>query len=131
MFMHILIIIMSCRWHGYPWSSLATSPYRSSPLAGLQGYIPYPHIAAVSMFELVVLLLPDHMWGSIGVHQLWPACLVRHIQDTHWGKSVYSTAPSDWAIHRVNVKTILFQIIHFNISTQFKCQNSFISSDSA
>ena len=27
----------------------------SSPWAGLQGYIPYPHIAAVCMFELVVL----------------------------------------------------------------------------
>ena len=33
------IIIMSCRQHGYPWPSLATSPYHSSPLAGLQGYI--------------------------------------------------------------------------------------------
>ena len=28
---------MSCRKHGYPWPSLATSPYRSSPLVGLQG----------------------------------------------------------------------------------------------
>ena len=61
---------MSCRRHGYPWSSLATSPYHSSPLAGLQVYIPYPHIAAVCMFELVILLLPGHMWGSIGVHHL-------------------------------------------------------------
>ena len=41
------------------------------PLAGLQGYILYPHIAAECMFELVVLLLPGHMWGSIGVHHLW------------------------------------------------------------
>ena len=48
-----------------------TSPHRSSPLAGLQGYIPYPHIAAVCMFELVILLLPGHMWGSIGIHHLW------------------------------------------------------------
>ena len=63
-----IIIIMSCRQHGYPWPSLATSPNRSSPLAGLQGYIPYPHIAAVCMFVLVVLLLPGHMCGSIGVH---------------------------------------------------------------
>ena len=47
-----------------------TSPYRLSSLAGLQGYIPYPHVAAVCMFELVVLLLPGHMWGSIGVHHL-------------------------------------------------------------
>ena len=62
---------MSCHQHGYPWPSLATSPYRSSPLAGLQGYVLYPHIAAVCMFELVVLLLLGNMWGSIGVHHLW------------------------------------------------------------
>ena len=62
---------MSCRKHGYPWPSLATSPYRSSLLAGFQGYIPYPHAAAVWMFELVVLLLPGHMWGYIEVHHLW------------------------------------------------------------
>ena len=67
----IIIIIVSCRQHGYPWLSLATSPYRSSPLAGLQGYIPYPHIAAICMFVLVILLLLGHMWGSIGVHHLW------------------------------------------------------------
>ena len=47
---------MSCPQHGYPWPSLATSPYRSPP-----------DIAAVCMFELVVLLLLSHMWGSIGV----------------------------------------------------------------
>ena len=65
------VIIMSCRQHGYPWPSLATSPYHSLLLAGLQGYIPYPHIAAVCMFELVVLLLLGHMRGSIGVHNWW------------------------------------------------------------
>ena len=48
---YVIIIIMSCHRHGYPWPSLATSPYRSSPLAGLQGCIPYPHIAAGCMFE--------------------------------------------------------------------------------
>ena len=47
--------------------SLATSPDRSLSLVVLQGYIPYP---AVCMFELVVLLLLGHMWGSIGVHHL-------------------------------------------------------------
>ena len=67
----IIIIILSC--HGYPWPSLATPPYRSSLLAGLQGYIPYPHRAAVCMFKLVVLLLFGHVRGSIGVHHLW-AC---------------------------------------------------------
>ena len=56
---------MSCRQHGYPIPSLATSPYYSSPLAGLQGYILCPHIAAVCKFELVVPLLLGHMWGSI------------------------------------------------------------------
>ena len=50
----VIIIIMSCRQHGYPWLSLATSPDHSSLLAGLQGYIPYPLIAAVCMFELEV-----------------------------------------------------------------------------
>ena len=67
----IINIIMSCRQHGYPWPSLATSPYHSSPPAGLQGYILCPHIVAVCKFELVVLLLHGHMWGSIGVHHLW------------------------------------------------------------
>ena len=61
---------MSCHMHGYPRPSLAPSLYRSSPQAGLQGYIPYPDIAAGCMIELVVLLLPGHMWGSIGVHHL-------------------------------------------------------------
>ena len=67
----IIIIIMSCCQHGYPWPSLATSPYHSSPPAGLQGYILCPHIVAVCKFELVFLLLHGHMWGSIGVHHLW------------------------------------------------------------
>ena len=35
------------------------------------GYILYPHIAAVCMFELVVLLLLSHVRGSRGVHHLW------------------------------------------------------------
>ena len=39
---------MSCRQHGYPWPSLATFPYRSSPPAGLLGYTLCPHIAAVT-----------------------------------------------------------------------------------
>ena len=65
-----IIIIMSCRQHGYPWPSLATFPYRSSPPAGLLGYILCPHIAAVCKFGLVVLLLLGHMWGSIVVRHL-------------------------------------------------------------
>ena len=72
---------MSSRKHGYPWPSLATFPYRSSPQAGLQSYIPYPHIAAVCMFELVVLLLLGHMRGSIGVINLWVRlCFSRSVQ---------------------------------------------------
>ena len=61
----LVIIIMSCLQHGYPWPSLATSPYHSSPPAGLQSYILCPHIVAVCKFELVVLLLHGHMWGSM------------------------------------------------------------------
>ena len=84
----IIIIIMSCRQHGYSSPSLATSPYRSLPLVGLQGYIPYHHRAAVCMFELVVLLLLGHMWGvhrstslmsSFLLLQQCPACLARLI----------------------------------------------------
>ena len=41
------------------------------PLWQVQGYIPYPYIAAVCMFELVILLLPGHMWMSIGVYHVW------------------------------------------------------------
>ena len=69
-YIYIYIIIMLCRQHGYPWPSLATSPYHSSPPAGLQSYILCPHIAAVCKFGLVVLLLLGLMWGSIGVHHL-------------------------------------------------------------
>ena len=61
---------MSCRQHRYLRPSLATSPYHSLPPAGLQGYILCLHIAAVCKFELVVLILLGHMWGSIGVHHL-------------------------------------------------------------
>ena len=78
------IIIMSCHQYGYPWPSLATSPYYSSLLASLQGYILYPYIAAECMFELVVLLLLSHMrvWStslmsSSLLLQQCPACLVR------------------------------------------------------
>ena len=70
-YIYIYIIITSRRQHGYPWPSLATSPYHSSPPAGLQRYILCPHIVAVCRFVLVVLLLHTHMWGSTGVHRLW------------------------------------------------------------
>ena len=83
----IIIIIMSCHSHGYPWPSLATSPYRSSPLACLLGYIPYPHIAAVCMY--VRAGRPAFSRPYVGVHRTislinsslllkqCPACLVR------------------------------------------------------
>ena len=57
--------------HWYPWPSLATFPYRSSPQAGLLDNIPYPHIVAECIFVLVVLLLHGHVWGSIRVHHLF------------------------------------------------------------
>ena len=93
-YLSIFIIIMSRRLRGYPWPSLAISPYHSSPPAGLQGYIPCPHIAAVCKFVLVVPLLHIHVWGSTGVHRLWarPACLVRRtcIVFVMGGKCPYS-----------------------------------------
>ena len=45
-------------------------------------------------------------------------------------KSVHSTAPANWAIHRVKYQTVLFQIIQFSTSTQFHCQNSSILNNS-
>ena len=60
---HLIIIIMLCRQHGYPWHYLATPPNRSLLLAGPQGYIPYPHSAAVFRFDL---LLFGYVRGSIG-----------------------------------------------------------------
>ena len=45
-------------------------PYRSSLLAGPQGYILYPHRAAVCRFKLVTLLLLSHVRGSIGEHHM-------------------------------------------------------------
>ena len=78
----IIIIIMSCRQHGYPWPSFATSPYHSSPPAGLQGYILCPHIVAVCKFELVFLLLQGvhrstSLMSSSLLLQQCPACLAR------------------------------------------------------
>ena len=65
-----IYMCVSCRLQGYPWPSLATSPYNSLPLAGLQGYIPYPHIAAVCMLELVVKLKKS--WRQhLTKHQLY------------------------------------------------------------
>ena len=37
----------SSSYHGYPRRSFSASPYHSSPPAGIRGYIPYHHIAAV------------------------------------------------------------------------------------
>ena len=58
-------------------------------------------------------------------------CLVSYIRTIVRGgltlsaeaQSVYSTAPATWEIHSVNVKTVLFQIIQFSMSTSFRCQN--------
>ena len=38
---------------------------------------------------------------------------------------MYSTAPADWAIHRVKCQTVLFKIIQFSISTQFRRKKQF------
>ena len=51
--------------------SLTLSCHFSLSFIGTQGYIPYPHIAGVCMFELVILLLLGHMRGSKGKHHLW------------------------------------------------------------
>ena len=39
--------------------------------------------------------------------------------------STAGTSPADWAIHRFKCQTVLFQIIQFSISTQFRRQKKF------
>ena len=53
----LIIITMLCSQHRYPWPSLATPPYCPLLPAGLKGYIPNRHRAAVCRFELVILSL--------------------------------------------------------------------------
>ena len=67
----VIIIILLYHQHRYPRHSFATPPYRSLLLSGPQGYIPYPHRAAICRFELVTLLLLGHVRRSIGEHHLW------------------------------------------------------------
>ena len=86
MHLQIIIVILPCHQHGYPWHSLATPSYNSSLPAGPQGYTPYPHRAAVWRFELVALLLHGYvntvyrssslMRSSLHLEQC-SACLVR------------------------------------------------------
>ena len=77
---------MSSRQHGYPDPlSPFSLPYRSSLLAGPQGYNPYLHRTAVYRFGLVVLLLFGHdgvhrrisLMSSSLLFQQCPTCLVR------------------------------------------------------
>ena len=74
--------IISCRHLKYISSSsscCAASTDIPDPLSPLlpfvhrfwQGYIQYPHGAAVYRFELVALLLLGHVRGSIGEHHIW------------------------------------------------------------
>ena len=64
-----MIMMMLHHRNGYPRPSLAIPPYRPLFTAGLQGYIPYRHRAAVCKFELTLPLLV-HVTGSTGVDHL-------------------------------------------------------------
>ena len=82
---YIIIIIMSCRWQGYSWPSLATSPYRSSP-GRSSGIHP---VSSHSCCMYVRAGRPAFARSYVGVHrstslmssslllQHCPACLVR------------------------------------------------------
>ena len=58
------IYIMSCRSHRYPWPSLATSPFRSSPLAGSSGLHPVSSHSCCMYVRAGRPVLPGQMWGS-------------------------------------------------------------------
>ena len=113
----IIIIIMSRRQHRYPWPSLATFPYHSSPPAGLQGYILCPHIVAVCKFVLVVLLLHIHMWGSTGVHHLWARpCFLSKCQ---FDNSALCWHLAQHMLYFIDYKVNKFFIEGFNIMIRY------------
>ena len=89
-----IIIIMSHNQHGYPWTSLATPPYRTLLPVGLQVYIPYWHGAAVCRFELVTLPLFIHVKGSTGVCHLW----VRLYFSSMSGSSNFDSFRDGWTV---------------------------------
>ena len=62
----IVISIMSCRPHGYPWCSLATFPYRSSSPAGLLYFHP---VSSQSCCMYVRAGRPDFARPEVGVHR--------------------------------------------------------------
>ena len=103
-YIYIIIIIMSRRLRGYPWPSLAISPYHSSPPAGLQDYNPCPHIAAVCKFVLVVPLLHIHEWGSTGVHRLWARWVGNKTQPKSCFFFFYTLPHGGWALWRRNCR---------------------------
>ena len=104
---------MSCRRYGYPSPFGYTSPYRSSPLVGFQGHIAYPHIAAECMFELVVLLLTGHMWGSIGVLLLFAG--------------VISNFPKTWLLFVTLVSAVIGRDLIFLLRFSFHSHIKFFS----
>ena len=67
----IIIIILLCHQHQYPWPSLATPPYRSSLLAGSQGYISI----------LIELLFEGSSWSP---------CFARSCEGVHRRTSLMS-----------------------------------------
>ena len=88
--------------------STATIPGQSNPESNWnEGLLRIPQSTRISGSS------PSHSGGS------YPSAEVQ---------LMYTTAPADWAIHRV--KTGLFQIIQFCISTQFRYQNRSIKSNS-
>ena len=94
----------------------ATTPGQSGPGSnGNEGVLRIPQsssIAGTSPSDCLVSY-PGHLLRGGGSY---PSAEV---------PSVYSTAPADWAIHRVKCQTVLFQIIQFSISTQFRRQKQF------
>ena len=80
-----IFIIMSCRRHGYPWLSLATSPNCSSRLACLQGYPVSSHTCCMYVWAgcparpYVEFHRSTSLMSSSLLLQQCPACLVRLI----------------------------------------------------
>ena len=93
----------------------ATTPGQSGPGSdGNEGVLRIPQSSSTAGTSPSNCLVsyPGHSLGG----RSYPSAEVQ---------SVYSTAPADWAIHRFKSQTVLFQIIQFSISTQFRRQKQF------
>ena len=84
----------------------ATTPGQSGPGSNVnEGVLRIPQSSSITGISPSDCLVSYP--GHLCVKGAYPSAEVQ---------SVYSTDPADWTLHRVNAKTVSFQIIQFSIS---------------